>query len=193
MKYTITLTLNGQELIKNRSAVLYTHEQNYVALHFLLDDFWKSIEARGCIFKKDGQSITVMLDEQNDAVVPWELLQSPGVLYVSLFGGDRMTTCEVDIAVLESGWDENSIAPSAPTVDAFNDILNRLSTSEKLLQNTATSASMANYLANNAISTLSGKVDKVSGKDLSSNDFTDSDKELLDSLRNPNEISLADM
>ena len=111
-KIIIPCRLKGQELSCSEKPTIYTWEQNYIYLKFTFDEFWEKLTPRCAVFstaREDQQTLTVLIDSDGTALVPWELLTHTGTLYVSVYGGNRLTTGRIGFAVCSSGYDENSI------------------------------------------------------------------------------------
>lgn len=182
----LDFTVEGQILIKNDSMLLYTKQQNYIKARFSFDSAWDGISNRKALFSSFDQPVTaVLLDAYNCAVIPWEHLQNAGTLTVSVCGGDRMTTSSVDVTVLASGYDDESVSPLEPTPDLSTQI-------ETMARNAADSAALAKQAVSQLEGKLDAKVNKRDGMDLSSNDYTDDDKARMQVLKDTTELKLYD-
>ena len=182
-KIIIPCRLKGQELSCSEKPTIYTWEQNYIYLKFTFDEFWEKLTPRCAVFstaREDQQTLTVLIDSDGTALVPWELLTHTGTLYVSVYGGDRLTTGRIGFAVCSSGYDENSIPSLEPSKDALTQLA-------ELAGNVTGAISEHNQSGEAHLDirqSLAGKVDAQAGKVLSSNDYTNADKAKVDALGN---------
>lgn len=82
--------------------VAYT--QNELSARFSLNSDWDDLNPIVAVFSKDGGTCyDMVLDDNNECIVPWEVLSGKGVLNVSLVGGNTLTSTEVEINVLATG------------------------------------------------------------------------------------------
>lgn len=82
--------------------VAYT--QNELSARFSLNSDWDDLNPIVAIFSKDnGPAYDMVLDDNRECTVPWEVLLGKGVLTVSLVGGSTLTSTEVEINVLATG------------------------------------------------------------------------------------------
>ena len=111
-----------------------TDTQNYLKAHFeFLTQEWTG--AITAIFSKDNAAYAVILDENNECFVPWELLADKGDIYVSCFCGDLVTTVKSRVAIAESGYVENAENTDPPTPNIYTQIITYFNTfKEELLQ-----------------------------------------------------------
>lgn len=77
--------------------------QNYLYAHFdFLTDEWNDTVT--AIFTKGEESFEVLLDNNKDCLVPWEVLEEGGDVYVSCFCGDLVTTTNSRVFIAETGY-----------------------------------------------------------------------------------------
>lgn len=82
--------------------VAYT--QNELSARFSLNSDWDDLNPIVAVFSKDGGTCyDMVLDDNKECIVPWEVLSGKGVLTVSLVGGNTLTSTEVEINVLGTG------------------------------------------------------------------------------------------
>lgn len=99
--------------------------KNYLTAHFsFLTDEWSGTVT--AVFTKDDTAYEVILDENNECLVPWELLTEAGIVYVSCFCGDLVTATKSRINVLKSGWVENGENTNPPTPNIYDQIITML-------------------------------------------------------------------
>lgn len=79
----ITRTDNFQPVAKSR---------DYLRAGFTFSADWNESDTEKiAVFKDGGRAYKVILDENNECIVPWEALTNAGTLYVSVFCGNRIT------------------------------------------------------------------------------------------------------
>lgn len=120
---TLNFNLRHQNItLVNKAEIIASDSKNYLQAHFnLLSDDWNnSITA---IFKSDNiGTYTVLLDNDNNCLVPWELLKPNAVIKVSAFCDNLHTAITASFKVAESGYTEGE-TPSAPTPTVYEQIL----------------------------------------------------------------------
>lgn len=130
---TITFALSHQIIGRTDSNLLAAGSKNYVTAQFdLLTEDWT---APITVLFGD---YAVVLDQNNQCPVPWEVLENPGQFQVSAFCGDLHTATSVPVVVHPSGYQEGQ-TPQPPTpsvyqqltgmvqtaIDAANDVVRR--------------------------------------------------------------------
>lgn len=104
---TIKFTVKGQNLYP-RSTKVVADSQGYIKVHFDFSDDWNGtgkyvqFKRDGGLFYDDG------LDNNNECMVPWEVLTSEGVIHMNVYGAQSepnklITTADVEIIVEASG------------------------------------------------------------------------------------------
>lgn len=102
--------------------VAYT--QNELSARFTLNSDWDNLTPIVAVFSKDdGPAYDMVLDDNKECVVPWEVLSGKGVLNVSLVGGNTLTSTEVDINVLATG--QLGGLTSQPTDTLYRQLLSK--------------------------------------------------------------------
>ena len=77
--------------------------KNYLSAHFdFLTDEWNNTVT--AIFTKGEDSYEMLLDNDNNCLVPWELLVEGGDIFVSCFCDDLITTTNSRIFIAETGY-----------------------------------------------------------------------------------------
>lgn len=77
--------------------------ENYLLAHFdFLTDEWNDTVT--AIFTKNDKSYNMLLDTNNECLVPWELLTEGGDIYVSCFCDGLVTSSSSRIFVADSGY-----------------------------------------------------------------------------------------
>lgn len=102
--------------------VAYT--QNELSARFSLNSDWDDLNPIVAIFSKDnGPAYDMVLDDNRECTVPWEVLLGKGVLTVSLVGGSTLTSTEVEINVLATG--QLGGLTSQPTDTLYRQLLSK--------------------------------------------------------------------
>lgn len=156
--------------LSNPGTIVATDSKNYLVanFNFISDDWEYPLTA---VFTSDVEKIpyTILVGqseelEENECLIPWEVLQSSGNVYVSVFCGDLHTTNTVKFKVVKSGYTEGEIPPS-PTPTIYEQILQALDSKQPML----TAGENITISDNNVISAEGGGV-------TSYNDLTDKPK-----------------
>ena len=119
---TITFALSNQIISRTDSMILASGSKNYVTAQFdlLTEDWTAPITA---IFNE----YTVVLDENNQCLVPWEVLANPGKVAVSAFCGDLHTATSVLVPVHPGGYIDGQ-TPQPPTPGVYEQLLGMVQT-----------------------------------------------------------------
>ena len=163
-RVNIFFTVSGQRISQDiDNPELHAGDKNHFYAVFDMEDAFVKAEPRA-VFTKQGCSVLMKLSERQDGkfecVIPWEAMQTTGFFTVGIFGGDMMLTNALSVKVFQGCTPEGG-EPQEPTPNWFYSIEVQLKSVEKGLED---------------------KVDKVDGKGLSTNDYTDEDKEKLQNL-----------
>ena len=181
MMKKLVFKVTEQKITYDKEAYIVTDSWNYITARFEFSEEWGDL-SKTAIFKGTNGTYSVLLTD-DACIVPHEVLA--GGFSVSVYGSSgnmRITADSVYINAVKSGYEDNQTPPD-PTPTVYEEILDKFSDikqadserAEQVKQNAdgidAIRADMADM--NN---TLNTKVDKVSGKGLSSNDYTDEEK-----------------
>lgn len=130
---TLKFNLRHQNItLVNKAEIVASDSKNYLQAHFnLLSDDWNNTIT--AIFKADNiGTYTVLLDNDNNCLVPWELLKPNAVIKVSAFCDNLHTAVTASFKVAESGYIEGQ-TPSAPTPTIYEQILKGLDSKQNKL------------------------------------------------------------
>ena len=118
---TIDFALSHSFIRIVKRTLVTSQSVNYVQAHFDVrsDDWTAPITA---IFSARNNAYSVLLDENNTCIIPWEVLTSAGTVNVSAFCGDRHTSNIAQFTVVQSGYTESEM-PSEPTPTVYEQIL----------------------------------------------------------------------
>ena len=157
----LNFNLRHQDIrLVNKGAVVATDSKNYLVanFNFISDDWEYPLTA---VFTSDVEKIPYTISvgqseelEENECFIPWEVLQSSGNVYVSVFCGDLHTTNTVKFKVVKSGYTEGEIPPP-PTPTIYEQILQALDNKQPML----TAGENITITEKNVISASSGSND----------------------------------
>lgn len=118
---TIDFALSHSFIRLVKRTLVTSQSVNYVQAHFDVrsDDWTAPITA---IFRANNNAYSVLLDENNTCIIPWEVLKTAGTVNVSAFCGDRHTANIAQFTVVQSGYTEGEM-PSEPTPTVYEQIL----------------------------------------------------------------------
>ena len=96
--------------------------RNYLIAHFnFLTDEWTDVIT--VVFTKGDMSYKVLLDSNNECLVPWELLVEGGDIYVSCYCNNLVTATSSRITVVDSGYVEDAENTEPPTPNIYDQII----------------------------------------------------------------------
>lgn len=109
----LVFKLHHQIIRRADQNVIAANARNYVRakFEFLSEDWTVPVTA---IFNE----YTVVLDENGQCFVPWEVLTQPGQFQVSAFCGDLHTATSISVPVYPSGYTEGQ-TPKPPTPNIY--------------------------------------------------------------------------
>ena len=100
----IEFKATGSNLRRTDLNKVVAYTQNELSARFSLNSDWDDLNPIVAVFSKDGGTCyDMVLDDNKECIVPWEVLSGKGVLTVSLVGGNTLTSTEVEINVLGTG------------------------------------------------------------------------------------------
>lgn len=100
----IEFKATGSNLRRTDLNKVVAYTQNELSARFSLNSDWDDLNPIVAVFSKDGGiCYDMVLDDNKECIVPWEVLSGKGVLNVSLVGGSTLTSTEVEINVLGTG------------------------------------------------------------------------------------------
>lgn len=126
MTMRLNFTLDRQVITRIDSHRVVAGSKGYVAAHF--------IDVRGdwtvpttAIFG----TYSVLLDDNMDCIVPWEVLADPGTFEVSAFCGDLHTANTARVDVEATGYKKGE-TPGDPTPDVYATLVEKATNAEKI-------------------------------------------------------------
>lgn len=128
----ILFNIRGQHISREDRFYVVAGSQNYLraGFRFITSD-WENL-AKVAIFTGGGESYKIILDTENTALVPWELLEVPGEIQVSAYGvtdGEEVVLATVNsagIKVYQTGYVADAVNQPDPTPEVWEQILSRL-------------------------------------------------------------------
>lgn len=132
LKFIVT----KQKLTEDGKPFVVENSVEYLTAEFDFSSAWTSCSKTAVFKKASGEAFSVLLDNKNSCVVPWEVIQCPSftVSVYGICGIERITTNQVTIKVDISGYEEGQ-TPEDPTPTVYetilvelNDIKNNLGT-----------------------------------------------------------------
>lgn len=132
MRPSISFQIQNQTISRTDTFHVVAASRNYLHAEFVfLTDEWDGV-AKTALFEYSG-GVKQMLLEDDRCMVPWEALAKPGILKVSVFGGDLITVGQAIVRVCESGYKDGS-APSPPTPDIYAQILDAANAAKEIAE-----------------------------------------------------------
>lgn len=150
----LKFTIENQILLRKDKSVIVNKSIDYVICHFkFLSEDWRDIE-KFAIFKSErGEAYNVNLGTGCDCscMPPADVLNG-SFFRVSVYGGNRITTTEKTVVLLESGYTSDIKNPSADEVDVFTQIYDTLN--KKIEDITFDDGSLKLYVDNKLVKVI---------------------------------------
>lgn len=98
--------------------------KGYLTFTLETSEDWANYVGKTVQFTKKGKTYNVTnISDGVEYPVPWEVLVGAGIMQVNAFAvsmdNKRATTNEIDIEIIDSGFNEDSLLPEDPTPDIF--------------------------------------------------------------------------
>lgn len=117
----LTFNINKQIIRRTDCEIPVANSENYLRASFSFSNEWQGYKT--AIFN-NGTAYSIILDENNECLVPWEVITASG-FSVSVFCGERITANTVFVSVLPSGYKEGE-TPQPPSPTVYDQILETL-------------------------------------------------------------------
>lgn len=154
----ITFNVVNQRICRTDDNKIVADSKNYLyAQFFFKTDDWDDI-TKTAVFEKGGKPYFVILDEDDTCKVPWEVIK-PGKVFVSVFGGDLITTHTVELHISVSGYKEGE-TPTEPTPDVYAQIIKMIEDMENGVDKEEVENIVAEYISDNKEELKGEKGDK---------------------------------
>lgn len=165
----LKLNIFNQRLSYFADSEVVADSKGYLAFTLETSEDWANYVGKTVQFTRDDvtYSVTNIMDNVEYAV-PWEVLVGAGTMYVNAFavadGGKRATTNQIAVEIIASGLDEDSLLPTDPTPDIFQQYVEQVQENadkaSQSAQNAATSEQNAlNY--KNQTQQIKQEVDQI--------------------------------
>lgn len=147
---TLTFLLDYQQISRTDKSVVVAGSVNYLRAKFSpKSDDWKLPVT--ALFN----GMAVLLDENWECAVPWEVVQQAGSFTVSAFCGSLQTANTVTVPVIASGY-KNGETPPEPTPDVYNQILGVMQDAKDAAETAQEAAGIAQDAAEHAPTIIDG-------------------------------------
>ena len=197
----INFKVNGDTIKTSEKETFYTGNVNSYICEFEFSEDWDKMTAF-CVMTNGKKCVTLYIAEKKCAI-PAEILSGKGSVKLGLYatdGNKRISTNCVMLKVREGAYEIGADDMSVPIPDVWEQLIEKTvpkigddgnwlvwSMTENAYVDTGILATVdvgEFYKKNETDEKLSGKVDKIPGKGLSTNDYTDEEKEKLKGLSN---------
>ena len=147
---TLTFLLDYQQISRTDKSIVVAGSVNYLRAKFSpKSDDWKLPVT--ALFN----GAAVLLDEDWECAVPWEVVQQAGSFTVSAFCGSLQTANTVAVPVVASGY-KNGETPPEPTPDVYNQILGVMQDAKDAAETAQEAAGIAQDAAEHAPTIIDG-------------------------------------
>ena len=121
----IKFRIFNQRLSYYGDSEVVADSKGYLTFTLETSEDWANYVGKTVQFTRDGKTYSVTnISDGVEYVVPWEVLVGAGVMQVNAFavsmvGSKRATTNEIQIEVIDSGFNPDDLKPTDPTPDIF--------------------------------------------------------------------------
>lgn len=164
--YTLNAYLTGHELRLYPAQTLAADSVAFDKIHFDFDDSWDGLGKVALFWDAEGNASPygVMLDDQDDATVPWEALKDSGCIRFGVYGVSgsgadavRATSTLVNYSLPEGAWSEDQGEPTPAqqtlieqAIAALNEAVEQTAADVQTTGENVTAAQAAQEAAENA-------------------------------------------
>ena len=166
MATIIKLNCINQELTFADNPLIASGGYNEDKLKINFCELWNGY-AKICVFYQNpNKHYFAMMEEDDTCVIPYEALQSDGILYLGVFGCNtegKTRTSQIVKYVVEKGAISTNLVPEEPTPDIYEQLLSKyqlmLETSQKTYQDEQTFESNITAQQNSFESNIQSQMD----------------------------------
>lgn len=121
----IKFRIFNQRLSYYGDSEVVADSKGYLTFTLETSEDWANYVGKTVQFTRDGKTYSVTnISDGVEYTVPWEVLVGAGVMQVNAFavsmvGSKRATTNEIQIEVIDSGFNPDNLEPTDPTPDIF--------------------------------------------------------------------------
>ena len=121
----IKLSVNGQRIDITQRPVVASGDRNCVLVHADFDAEWSGYIKTAIFYQDDRHVYHSLIDDNNECVIPWEVLSEEGTMYLGILGvrEDARKTTEVVRYIVKKGAWSPDFAVSDPTPSIYESIL----------------------------------------------------------------------
>lgn len=130
---TLKFYVKNQTLVQHEHAQPASGSKNYLYAEFKFSREWTGIAKTAVFESSDGTRRYHMLLENGRCAVPTEVIADGG-FYLSVFGGNRITSTRIYINVSDSGVTDG-LTPPEPTDDIYDQIVDKIDTLQTAVDN----------------------------------------------------------
>ena len=152
----LKVACEDQRLYLVESTTIASGGVNETRVLFNFCPLWDGYAKTAVFYQNMREPYYAMINDENIALIPWEVVKNPGFMYFGVFGIKEGVnrTSEVLTVRIVPGAITAEIAPADPTPDIYIQILSDYNTIKERMvavdQNTAASAAAAKLSADNA-------------------------------------------
>lgn len=154
----IKFRIFNQRLSYYGDSEVVADSKGYLTFTLETSEDWANYVGKTVQFTRDGKTYSVTnISDGVEYTVPWEVLVGAGVMQVNAFavsmvGSKRATTNEIEIEVIDSGFNPDDLEPTDPTPDIFEQYVQQVQENadkaEQAAKDTKDSADTAQELKN---------------------------------------------
>lgn len=130
----LTFSVQNQIITRTDDFKPVAKSQNYLRASFTFSDDWGD-DDKIAIFHVGNDNYEMILDSENECLVPWEALVVARNMYVSVYSGDRITASEALVKILPTGYTERISATEDPSIDVYSSLLSRMNSIDEDIVN----------------------------------------------------------
>jgi hypothetical protein len=143
-KAKLIFTIRNQSIRRTDTFRPVKFSENYLYAEFIFRTGEWLNKTKSVIFVGKGlDPITVLLDDDNMCLIPWEVLECDSFT-VSVFAGDLITTNVETVRVFDSGYAEGT-KPQPPTSDIYNQIMTSVDETKAIAQSVRNDADIGEF------------------------------------------------
>lgn len=120
----IDFAVNKQSIKRTDNNKIVSGSENYLYARFTFTEDWTGI-IKTAVFKSGNKAFNVILDDNGECIVLWEVITDGAYVFVSVFGGDLIMATECKEFVHSSGYVPGE-TPEPPTPDVYVQIMEKL-------------------------------------------------------------------
>lgn len=162
--------VKNQTLTRKNRPITASGSKNYLFAEFRFSAEWAGVTKTAVFVSPDRSMRYHMLIENGRCAVPAELIKEGG-FYVSVFGGNRITSTSVFVDVSASGI-ETGLTPPEPTKDVYDAIIGKIDGVYEALENVSLKCP-DNYITASMISAGAVTTGKIADNAVTSKKLAD--------------------